>query len=103
MLAHSHLSSTSHAKVPLDLFLLRAHALPLTNLDSLSVTFLVHVSPMTYLSMRRSSQEERPERKSIDDCWNLDISLTGIRNYITATPSLHRSVRATLHLAKARS
>jgi hypothetical protein len=88
-------------KIPLDLFLLRGHGLPLTNLTSPSVTILVHTSPMTHLSMSRLEHNAPQERKSIDDQWNLDIPLSSIRSFISSPKAPHRAVHATLHLAKA--
>lgn len=38
------------AAAPLDIFLLRSHALPLPYLSSPSITFLVYTSPLAYLS-----------------------------------------------------
>ncbi|KAI0062844.1 hypothetical protein BV25DRAFT_1915595 [Artomyces pyxidatus] len=53
-------SSLSQPWAPLDIMLLRGHALPLPYLLSPTVSFLVHVSPLTYLSLQRSAPPSTP-------------------------------------------
>ncbi|KAF8904383.1 hypothetical protein CPB84DRAFT_1772896 [Gymnopilus junonius] len=48
-------SSLSLTKAPLDIFLLRSHSLPLPYLTMPSISFLVHLSPLSYLSLSRST------------------------------------------------
>ncbi|THH20790.1 hypothetical protein EW146_g649 [Bondarzewia mesenterica] len=47
-------SSLSLREAPLDIFLLRGHALPLPYLTSPSLSLLIHLSPRTYLSLLRN-------------------------------------------------
>ncbi|KAG6866629.1 hypothetical protein C0991_000739 [Blastosporella zonata] len=66
-------SSLSVAKAPLDIFLLRSHALPLPLLISPSVSFLVHLSPQAYIALLKMS--ETPSAS-----W--DISLSSLRTQL---------------------
>ncbi|KAK7057414.1 hypothetical protein R3P38DRAFT_3252526 [Favolaschia claudopus] len=48
-------SSLAVERAPLDIYLLRSHALPLPYLVSPSITFLVYLSPQVYLSLKTST------------------------------------------------
>ncbi|KAF7315270.1 hypothetical protein MIND_00041400 [Mycena indigotica] len=67
-------SSVSLDRAPLDIYLVRCHAIALPYLISPSITFLVHVSPTAYLAMKNSSSESGSE---------LDISLENLRSYLS--------------------
>ena len=45
-------------KAPLDILLLRGHALPIPYLTSPSISFLTHISPMGYLALMREMQSD---------------------------------------------
>ncbi|KAG6920101.1 hypothetical protein DXG01_010169 [Tephrocybe rancida] len=70
-------SSLSLPKAPLDIFLLRSHALPLPFLISPSVSFLVHLSPQAYLKLLNAT--ETPSSS-----W--DISLSSLRTHMLSIP-----------------
>ncbi|KAF8891714.1 hypothetical protein BD779DRAFT_1437561 [Infundibulicybe gibba] len=85
-------SSLSLTQAPLDIFLLRSHALPLPYLQCPSISFLVYVSPLDYLTLRRllplgSTQSGLPQ---------LDTPLDRIREHV---PSYEGSIIATLSLS----
>ena len=72
-------------RAPLDIFLLRSHALPLPYLTSPSILFLTFMSPLAYLSLLRqntelSSSQENPHLPQ------LDISLTALRSWLIPRP-----------------
>ncbi|KIK68860.1 hypothetical protein GYMLUDRAFT_255495 [Collybiopsis luxurians FD-317 M1] len=75
-------SSLSTKHPPLDIFLLRAHTLPLPYLKSPSLSFLVYLSPLTYLSLLQSSSSLPP-----DDSMSLpkfDIPLSHVRSCLVS-------------------
>ncbi|KAG5646798.1 hypothetical protein DXG03_002175 [Asterophora parasitica] len=78
-------SSLALAHAPLDIFLLRSHALPLPYLTSPSISFLVYLSPLAYLTLLR-----RPAGPTaIQDDQKLpqfDISLATLRRNISSIP-----------------
>ncbi|TFK44542.1 hypothetical protein BDQ12DRAFT_673182 [Crucibulum laeve] len=78
------ISSLSTARAPLDIFLLRSHALPLPYLVSPSISFLVSLSPLSYLSLFRSLTSSPTEANL--NLPNLDIPLPQIRSYLTSSP-----------------
>ncbi|RDB24907.1 hypothetical protein Hypma_008046 [Hypsizygus marmoreus] len=78
--AESVASSLSLPRAPLDIFLLRCHTLPLPYLTSPSVSFLVYVSPFTYLSLLKALQGPTEDEKS--PLPRLDISISSIRSYL---------------------
>lgn len=80
-------------RAPLDIYLLRSHALPLPYLVSPSITFLVYVSPQVYLSLKTSSPVSPPE----SNLPKLDIPFNHLRSYL----STHRkgATMATLLLS----
>ncbi|KAJ7647522.1 hypothetical protein FB45DRAFT_893657 [Roridomyces roridus] len=72
----------SHA-APLDIYLLRCHALPLPYLVSPSISFLVYVSPHMYLTMKTSSSTTPP---TTDKLPALDIPFDHLRSHLSAHP-----------------
>ncbi|KAG8713621.1 hypothetical protein FRC08_013026 [Ceratobasidium sp. 394] len=73
-------------KAPLDIFLRRAHALPLVNLNSPSISFLIGIPPVVYLSLLRASASQ-PEHPASDPQPNIDVSITLLRRFITQHPT----------------
>ena len=77
------LRSLSDMRAPLDIFLQRAHALPLPYLNYSSFSFLVYLSPRAYLSMLRQQQQaaivEGPELP-------LNASFCQIRDFLSSYP-----------------
>ncbi|KAH9069838.1 hypothetical protein EDB83DRAFT_2371233, partial [Lactarius deliciosus] len=55
---------TRSSSVPLDVLLLRGHALGLPYLHSPTLCFLVYLSPRAYLSLQRSAQRLQTHRRS---------------------------------------
>ncbi len=81
--------------VPLDVLLLRGHALSLPYLHSPTLCFLVYLSPRAYLSLQRSAPVTvAPQLPSFDissshlyNCLNSDLSLPGVtRAALTLVP-----------------
>ncbi|KAJ7072545.1 hypothetical protein C8F01DRAFT_973867 [Mycena amicta] len=70
-------SSLALEHAPLDIYLPRCHALPLPYLTSPSISFLVHISPQAYLSMKRAFSSPEPGSK-------LDIPLDLLRSHLAA-------------------
>jgi hypothetical protein len=62
---------------PLDIVLLRSHALPLPYLTIPSISFLIHISPLAYLSLLKNTQSTGS---------TIDIPIQHIRQYM----SVHR-------------
>ncbi|KAJ6558539.1 hypothetical protein DFH09DRAFT_1037086 [Mycena vulgaris] len=73
-------SSLAVECAPLDIYLLRSHALPLPYLISPSITFLVYVSPNAYLTLKTSSSPV-PEPES--NLPKLDIPFDQLRTYLS--------------------
>lgn len=93
--------SLSTESTPLDIFLQRAHALPLPYLTSPSISFLLHLSPLTYLTFLRksSSPSSRPEApQSSSELPNLDIPFTHSCDQLSAHPRPKGATIATLSL-----
>ena len=81
-------------KAPLDIFLLRAHALPLPYLIIPSISFLTYLSPLAYLSVLRNSKGQETD----DSFPPLDLTLPQLRLSLS---SLNKGVTiATLSLEK---
>ncbi|THV06767.1 hypothetical protein K435DRAFT_743329 [Dendrothele bispora CBS 962.96] len=78
-------SSLSLQCAPLDIFLLRAHTLPLPYLTSPSLSFLTHISPLAYLSLlhyeSNSSQLDTNSRPPM-----FDVPLSRLRQFISSCP-----------------
>ncbi|KAF8230172.1 hypothetical protein L208DRAFT_1283223 [Tricholoma matsutake] len=70
---------------PLDIFLLRSHALPLPYLTSPSISFLIYMSPLAYLSLLRQSPEPVPSQDN-PNLPQLDIPLTALRSWLVLRP-----------------
>lgn len=67
-------------KAPLDIFLLRAHALPLPYLIIPSISFLTYLSPLAYLSLLRE-----PKGQKTDDSFPLlDLAVPQLRSYLAS-------------------
>ncbi|KDQ21384.1 hypothetical protein BOTBODRAFT_141621 [Botryobasidium botryosum FD-172 SS1] len=78
-------SSLSLPYAPLDIFLTRAHALPLPYLTSPTLNFLVHLSSRAYLSLLKSSSQTpsssaNPSHPSEPQ---FDIPIPALRDYIS--------------------
>ncbi|KIY65037.1 hypothetical protein CYLTODRAFT_424686 [Cylindrobasidium torrendii FP15055 ss-10] len=77
-------SSLGLQHAPLDIFLLRAHTLPLPYLKFPSISFLVYLSPAAYLLLRRlssaSTNTDDPSRLP-----QLDIPMTDVRKHLSRT------------------
>ena len=81
-------------KAPLDIFLLRSHALPLPYLTIPSTSFLTYLSPLAYLSLLRTSKGQEIDDNSLP----LDLTPLQLRSYLT---SMNKGVTvATLSLEK---
>lgn len=68
----------SSPKTPLDIFLLRAHALPLPYLTSPSISFLTYISPMGYLSLVRDAKQDQLSSNLDEPA--IDISLSRLKS-----------------------
>ncbi|KAJ7497097.1 hypothetical protein FB451DRAFT_1210047 [Mycena latifolia] len=73
-------SSLDVERAPLDIYLLRCHALPLPYLVSPSITFLVYISPHVYLSLKKSSS---PVSVPDSNLPRLDIPFNQLRSYLS--------------------
>ncbi|KAF9264189.1 hypothetical protein L218DRAFT_863517 [Marasmius fiardii PR-910] len=77
------IASSSGTSLPaLDIFLLRSHALPLPYLSFPSLSFLIHISPLLYLTALRKFAD-------VDTTGNqpqFDVSLSGLRSYLSDRP-----------------
>ncbi|KAI0342145.1 hypothetical protein BDW22DRAFT_1407766 [Trametopsis cervina] len=72
---------------PLDVFLMRGHALPLPYLTVPALSFLIHVSPKAYLTMLRYPTEASASTPATH-LPRLDIPFTSIRSYSGAYPRM---------------
>lgn len=70
---------------PLDIFLMRAHGLPLPYLTVPSLSFLVHVSPRAYLTLLRRASTAVPTSNN-PLLPTLDVPLTSLRRYVGSHP-----------------
>ncbi|CAE7085672.1 unnamed protein product [Rhizoctonia solani] len=73
-------------KAPLDIFLRRAHALPLVNLNSPSVSFLIGMTPISYLSLLKASPNHI-ENPTSDPQPNIDIPISLLRRFVAQHPT----------------
>ncbi|EJF62647.1 hypothetical protein DICSQDRAFT_104138 [Dichomitus squalens LYAD-421 SS1] len=89
-------SEKGGANTPLDVFLLRAHALPLPYLTSPSISFLTYLSPLAYLKLLRTSQPTGPP---INHLPNLDVPFHHLRTALTTHPRQPGMTIATLVLS----
>ncbi|KAF9059782.1 hypothetical protein BDP27DRAFT_1340716 [Rhodocollybia butyracea] len=76
--------SLSATRPPLDIFLLRAHTLPLPYLKSPSLSFLTYLSPLAYLSLLRSSSKLPADTN--ENLPKFDIPLTHLRSSLASLP-----------------
>ncbi|KAL4267004.1 Mediator complex subunit 1 [Pleurotus pulmonarius] len=76
-------STFSSQQPPLDIYLLRAHSLPLPYLQRPSLSFLVYLSPLAYLSLLRSVPKDIPSTIS-PNLPSFDIPLSHLRSSITS-------------------
>ncbi|KAG2015904.1 hypothetical protein CC2G_009126 [Coprinopsis cinerea AmutBmut pab1-1] len=77
-------SSLSQPHVPLDIFLRRSHGLPIPYLLAPSLSFLVYISPLAYLSMISDIPESlQPQQNSPIP---LDIPLPFLRSTLAESP-----------------
>ncbi|KAF8520394.1 hypothetical protein BU17DRAFT_46567 [Hysterangium stoloniferum] len=81
------------AQAPLDILLLRGHALPLPYLHMPSLSFLVYLSPLCYLSLLRSPPFS--EASSM-----IDIPMDTLRSYLSRNTLAKGTVVATLSLQR---
>lgn len=72
-------STSDRTQVPLDIFLHRSHALPLPYLLTPSQSFLIYMSPLTYLTTLHS----KPQSKESSDPFPFDIPLSHIRRTLS--------------------
>ncbi|KAI0668479.1 hypothetical protein C8Q78DRAFT_993488 [Trametes maxima] len=86
----------SGAKVPLDIFLLRSHALPLPYLTIPSISFLVYLSPLAYLKLLRTTSAPSTETNHLP---KLDVPFHHLRASLTSYPRLPGATLATLVLS----
>jgi hypothetical protein len=70
-------SSLSLHVAPLDIFLLRSHALPMPYLVYPSLSFLIYITPAAYLNLRVNKTN-----KSASDLQNIDIPFSLLRSYV---------------------
>ncbi|KAI0373267.1 hypothetical protein BV20DRAFT_938026 [Pilatotrama ljubarskyi] len=83
-------------KVPLDIFLLRSHALPLPYLTSPSISFLTYLSPLAYLKLLRTAPASAPVTNHLP---KLDIPFQHLRSSLTSHPRPEGVTTATLVLS----
>ncbi|KAG7090883.1 hypothetical protein E1B28_009964 [Marasmius oreades] len=83
--SNSFRSSSGTTRPPLDIFLLRSHALPLPYLFFPSLSFLIHISPLVYLTTLRKFADD-----ILIDATNslpqFDVPLSGLRSYLSDRP-----------------
>ncbi|KAK0504986.1 hypothetical protein EDD18DRAFT_320630 [Armillaria luteobubalina] len=90
-------SSLLQHTAPLDIFLLRAHALPLPYLMSPCISFLIHLSPASYLRLLRQSSDDIVA-DPVPHLPQLDIPLSRIRTFLSSRPQTGVAI-ATLTLS----
>ncbi|OCH92496.1 hypothetical protein OBBRIDRAFT_886227 [Obba rivulosa] len=72
---------------PLDVFLMRAHTLPLPYLTTPSLSFLIYLSPAAYLSLLRSSTvSTSPPQDPQHKLPRVDVPLSHLRSKLAAHP-----------------
>ncbi|KAI0350193.1 hypothetical protein OH77DRAFT_1507079 [Trametes cingulata] len=86
----------SAEKVPLDVFLLRSHALPLPYLTTPSISFLTYISPLAYLKLLRAAPASAPAAGHLP---KLDIPFQHLRTSLTSHPRPEGVTTATLVLS----
>ena len=71
------------SRAPLDVFLLRAHALPFPYLTTPSISFLTYLSPLAYLNLLRSASSTPTTTPPANHLPLLDVPITHIRSALT--------------------
>ncbi|KZT20118.1 hypothetical protein NEOLEDRAFT_1076393 [Neolentinus lepideus HHB14362 ss-1] len=89
--------SLSLNPMPLDIFLLRAHSLPLPYTTSPTMSFLVHISPFSYLTLLRTCIIHR---EPLSTSVTVDIPLPQLRSYLNSQPKPPGVTVASLHLVQ---
>ena len=91
-------SERGSAVAPLDVFLMRAHALPLPYLTTPSISFLTYLSPLAYLKLLRTTPSGGPDPSS-PHLPSLDVSFQHLRSVLTSHPRPPGITVATLVLS----
>ncbi|OSC96619.1 hypothetical protein PYCCODRAFT_1420848 [Trametes coccinea BRFM310] len=94
--AESLCKQESKPAVPLDVFLMRSHALPLPYLTTPSISFLTHISPLAYLKLLRSAP---PHDLKTTHLPKVDIPFQHLRKSLTSHPRPQGVCIATLVLS----
>ncbi|KAH9938933.1 hypothetical protein B0H21DRAFT_757581 [Amylocystis lapponica] len=96
-------TSTQSHPVPLDVFLMRSHTLPLPYISTPSISFLVHLSPLAYLHLLRTSASA-PSAPSKPDTKlpAIDISFAHLRSHLSKHPRPEGATVASLILSSTR-
>lgn len=81
-------SAVASSSAPLDIFLLRGHGLPLPNIVSPSLSFLVHISPRAYLGLVKSSSSSDSDVSTIP----LDVQSDSVQRLMLHGSSLDKSL-----------
>ncbi|EIW60768.1 uncharacterized protein TRAVEDRAFT_71063 [Trametes versicolor FP-101664 SS1] len=84
------------SKFPLDIFLMRSHALPLPYLTTPSISFLTYLSPLAYLKLLRTTPTSPAEAAHLP---KLDVPFQHFRKFLTSHPRPHGVTTATLYLS----
>ncbi|KAH9920094.1 uncharacterized protein B0H18DRAFT_881353 [Fomitopsis serialis] len=86
---------------PLDVFLMRAHSLPLPYLTGPSVSFLVFIAPLTYLTLLRSTSSAGRQPQHSPSLPKLDVPFDVLRPRLTSHPRPRGVTVASLVLSSA--
>ncbi|KAI0637430.1 hypothetical protein C8Q77DRAFT_1155267 [Trametes polyzona] len=86
----------SVAKLPLDIFLMRSHALPLPYLRTPSISFLTYLSPLAYLKLLRTSPTNAATPSHLP---KLDVPFQHLRRSLASHPRPPGATTATLVLS----
>ena len=86
----------------LDVFLMRAHALPLPYLTSPAISFLVHLSPLAYLTLLRTSASTPSAPQPDLKLPKIDIPFGHLRSSISVHPPIAGATVASLILSNRR-
>lgn len=95
----SHCRSLYLPKAPLDIFLLRSHALPLPYLTIPSMSFLTYLSPLAYLSLLHDSKGQGQKETDDFSFPPLDLNVQQLRLHLTSLNNKGVTI-ATLSLEK---
>lgn len=87
---------------PLDIFLMRAHTLPLPYLTAPSVSFLVYASPLAYLTLLRSTSSAGATQSGASRALpQLDVPFHVLQSMLTTHPRSKGITMASLILSTA--